>query len=29
MGKVNWGKNQDLSKVQKTIRMLIEGLGGI
>ena len=28
MGKMNWGKPQDLSKVQKAIRMLIEGLGG-
>lgn len=26
MGKMNWGKPQDLSKVQKAIRMLIEGL---
>ena len=28
MGKMNWGKKQDLNKVEKAIEMLIEGLGG-
>lgn len=28
MGKMNWGRKQDLNKVEQAIKMLIEGLGG-
>lgn len=28
MGKMSWGRKQDLNKVEKAIEMLIEGLGG-
>lgn len=28
MGKMNWGRKQDLKKVEEAIKLLIEGLGG-